>query len=432
MKRTAKLLPAQVTGLTSKGLARLHIDSHPRQGLELWGPLPGEEVMVQLGQRRNCWLQQIQTTHPQRREPRCAHFGACGGCSLQHWDESAQLQWKSQRIYNQLPPAQRLPPVPSPQPFHYRTKVELSFLGQQLGFHRRGCFDRSVAVEHCWIAPPSHREAVRRTRAWQARHRLQGWSPRNFVGDLRYLMIRQANPGREWLAVLVTRAGLSPELVQEWAEGLQELQPSGLIWVEQESPAAAIVPLREHLMWGDNRIRQPLGPLHFELGWRSFFQSNPPAYRLLLEQIREWMEASPPVRLLDLYCGIGSIGLYVAPPQSHLLGLETVAEAVEDARRCAQAMGRTARFEVGQAEDWQDWDVDVALVDPPRSGCHPRFLQVLKERGPKEIFYISCNPERFLKEWSELSQVYRLQSVRAFDFFPQTAHCELLCWLRRL
>lgn len=434
MKRDAKLLPARAEAMTAKGLARLHIESHPRQGLDLFGPLPQEDVLVQLGSRRNVWLQEVLQPHPRRREARCPHFGPCGGCTLQHLDEPTQLELKSQRIYRMLPAGvELLPPLASPQPFHYRTKVEFSFARNDLGFHRRGCFDRAVAVDRCWIAPPAHYAVLRATRQWQAEHALSGWDARSQQGDLRYLLVRQANNSdlepAEWLALLVTRSGLSPALVEDWAT--RQPLAGGLTWVEQSSTAGAIVPESELVLRGPERIQQRLGALSFKLGWRSFFQSNPPAYRLLLEQMKAWLGA--PKSLLDLYCGIGSIGLYVANPECRLVGVENVAPAIEDARRCAQEMGRRAEFHVCAAEDWDQWDgFEAAIVDPPRSGCHPRLIQRLIESGPPEVFYVSCNPERFLAELSQLKSVYRLEKAVACDFFPQTAHVELLAWLRRL
>lgn len=438
MKPTAKLLPAQVQGMTAKGLARLHIESHPRQGLELFGPLPQEEILVQLGSRRNVWLQEVLQPHPQRREARCLHFGPCGGCTLQHLPESTQLEFKSQRIYKQLPEGTEiLPPLASPQPFHYRTKVEFSFARESVGFHRRGCFDKVVAVDHCWIAPPAHQAALAQTRAWMREHQLSGWDARNFQGDLRYLLLRQANSldlePAEWLLMLVTRTGLEAALIEDWSRRLQPLGPHGLLWVEQSATSGAIVPEHEHLLYGEERITQRLGELTFRLGWRSFFQSNPPAYQLLLDQLRRWLLPLQPSSLLDLYCGIGSIGLYVAPPECRLVGVENVPAAIEDARRSANEMGRVAEFHVCPSEDWEDWaGFDVAIVDPPRSGCHPRLVERLAEHGPAHVFYISCNPDRFLGEFARLKAHYRLEKAVACDFFPQTGHIELLAWLRRI
>ena len=419
--------------MTNKGLARVKVETHPRDGLELWGALPGEQIQIQLGHRRNLWLQQIDSVHPQRRESRCLHAGPCGGCAWQHWSDEAQLQAKSERVYRALagvaPELTPEPPRASPQPFHYRTKVEFSFLGSQLGYHRRGCFDRAVDVDFCWIAPPAHFGAVTRTRAWMRDHGLSGWNPRSAQGDLRYLLVRQANPGSDWLTVLVTRPGLDPELLQDWSARLEPLGPRGLVWVEQESPAGAIVPLHEHLLFGANEVRQPLGHLHFSLGWRSFFQTNPPAYQQLLDTLRLWLQPLAPASLLDLYCGIGSIGLYVTDAPTRLVGVENVPEAVADAARCA--VGREAEFHACPAEAWGDWNHPVAIVDPPRSGCHPELVRRLAQHGPRDVFYISCNPDRLVAEMAVLGEHYRVERAAAFDFFPQTAHLELLCWLRR-
>lgn len=435
MAPRSRLVQAFVPGLTAKGLARLDLGPGGRQGLELWGPLPGEQVNIQLGQRKNVWLQETLSVHPQRREPPCLHVGPCGGCTLQQLQDGAQVSLKAERLYARLrslaPACELLEPIASPQAFGYRTKVEFSFLRDQLGYHRRGCFDRAVDVRHCWIAPPAHRVLLQRTREWQARHGLSGWHPREAAGDLRYLMLRQANPGGNWLAVLVTRTGLEPTIAQDWANHLQGAGPRGLIWVEQSSTASAIVPEREHVLWGEDQITQPLGALQFQLGWRSFFQSNPPAYERLLNVLRLWMEPLSPRRVLDLYCGIGSIGLSVTPVDCAIIGVENVPEAVEDARRCAAQFGRRARYAAQSAESWTDWECDAAIVDPPRSGCHPELVQNLAQHGPAHVFYISCNPERLFGELAHLQAHYDVERAVAVDFFPQTAHMELLVSLRR-
>lgn len=433
MKRSARLVSAQVRGLNSKGQARLHVESHPREGLALWGPLPQEEVLVQLGSRRNVWLQEVVQPNSLRREARCLHYGPCGGCSLQHLSQDGQLLFKAARLEERLralaPNLEIEPALASPQSYHYRTKVEFSFARDQVGFHRRGCFDRVVEVDRCWIAPPAHHQALACTRAWMKDHSLSGWDARKLSGDLRYLLIRQANPGQDWLAVLVTRCGLPFELLRDWQARLEALGASGLLWVEQSSTAGAIVPAAEHLLFGQNRLRQPLGELTFHLGWRSFFQSNPPAYQRLLDRLRAWM--GEPARVLDLYCGIGSLGLYVTGPRTRLVGVESVPEAIADAQRCADELGRAASFHVGAAENWTEWDCDTAIVDPPRSGCHPGLIEKLCQVGPQQVFYVSCNPERFFSEWSRLSAHYRLGRAVVCDFFPQTAHVELLVALVR-
>lgn len=418
-------------------MGKLELVDPPRQGLELGGVAPGERLRAQLGQRRNIWLQQVVEPHPQRREPPCVHYGVCGGCSLQHLSPQLQLQLKAERVYRLFAPdAPVLPACPSPQIFRYRTKVELSFIEHRdgrstLGFMRRGCFDRGVEVQDCLIGPPCLPEAAARTRRWQAEHALRAWNPKTHQGDLRYLVLRQANPGQDWLGVLVTRPELNPQWIDDWSRRLIPLGPQGLLWIEQESSAGAVVPLREHLLWGENRLRQPLGPLTFELGWRSFFQIHPPAYLQMLQQLQQWIAPLQPTSLLDLYCGIGSIGLSCAPDEAQLVGVESVPEAIEDARRISRSLGRKARFEVARAEDWEDWNHPVVILDPPRSGCHPQLLERLQQNPPEHLFYISCNPDRLAAELSSLQSAYRLEALQAFDFFPQTAHVELLARFRR-
>lgn len=406
-----------------EGVARL--DGHP---VALFGTLPQDTVDVLVAKRRKGthpgWTSRVLAPAAARVEPRCPHFAACGGCTLQHVSYSTQLKLKAAPVEQGLAAAGCLiePGCPAPAPFYYRSKVELSFdPSGRLGFNRRRRFDQVVDVQECFLAPPGNRAILAAVRRWA--HGRPGWNPRTHTGHLRYFVLRRSSATAEWLAVLVTAPGEPPA---ELAAELSALDATGVLWVEQTSVAGAIVPEREHLLAGRGQIVEKLGELEFHLSWRSFFQSNPPAYRKLLDTARAWL--GPTRRLLDLYCGIGTIGLYLAPHQ--LVGVEAVEPAVEDARRNAERNGRTAEFICAPAESWTNFDCDVLVLDPPRSGCHPKVLQRVEAEGPATVLYISCNPERLLTELNALPS-YRPVRAQVFDFFPQTRHIECLTLLVR-
>lgn len=409
----------------------------------VYGAAPGESAQVLVGKRRKGvhegYLLDVQEASSGRIEPACPHFGLCGGCSAQHLDDRLQLEAKSTPLYQALrelaPETELLPPVPSQRRWYYRTKVEFSFLQQNregltLGFNRRGRFDQLIQLERCRIGPVSNRVLIARTRAWAEKHDLKGWRPREHTGDLRYLILRQSAATRQWLVALVTSPELERAPVEELAQQLRAEGCHGFVWVRQSSVSAAVVPDSEELIMGEPCIEERLGELRFSLNWRSFFQVNPPAYFQMLQQARQWVRAGS---WLDLYCGIGTIGLSLAGPEQRLVGVESVPPAVEDARENARLNGfPKAEFHCLMSREWEDFDFEALVLDPPRSGCHPKVVERVAERGPEKLLYISCNPKRFLEEMQTLTRNYRLVRARAFDFFPNTYHLELLCQLERI
>jgi 23S rRNA (uracil1939-C5)-methyltransferase len=342
-------------------------------------------------------------------------------------------------LARRFPQAQLLPPVASPQSFAYRTKVELTFLRQNdgrttLGFHKRGRFDKGVDVGRCWLTPLPP-ILLERLRGWMETFGLRGWSPKENAGDLRYLVYRcSSSTGRDLVALVVDS---ELQMVGDKREALVSLLKasgvSGALLAFQSSVAGAVVPDRCEELFGPQALIDQVGSLTFELGWRSFFQVNPPAYEKLLEAMASWRQAPVGSRLVDLYCGVGSIGLSLCSPGDRLLGVELVEEAVEDARLNALRNGVEAHFESRSAEESLDIDADLLILDPPRSGCHPKLLRLLRESPPaQELFYVSCNPHRLEEELDDIAGGYRLLRAQAFDFFPQTHHAEMLLHFQRI
>lgn len=433
-------LSGQAEGPDQKG--RFWLNPHESQKrLYFYGGLPGEMVRVRRGRRGRRGEQgdllEVLEASPARIEPACVHFGVCGGCTLQHLSVEDGLGLKSEPLYQQLremaPEADYLPPVSSPLPYAYRTKIELTFMNDTLGFHRRGRFDRTIDLTRCWLSPMSA-ALPRELRGWAGRHGLRGWNPRTNEGDLRYLLYRHASCSEHDLAALVlnARVDLSSQAREELEALFRRVNVDSVLLLYQSSVAGAIVPDREEPLFGPQILEEQLGHLKFELGWQSFYQVNPLAYLRLLEAIKTWRSVARGSRVLDLFCGVGSIGLYVVEEGDELLGVELVEAAVADARRNAERNGIKARFEVCSAQEWASLEADLLIIDPPRSGCHPRLVQMLSDRAPaEELFYISCNPHRLVEELPDLLKSYRLRRAQAFDFFPQTHHLEFLLQFQR-
>lgn len=382
-------------------------------------------------------LLEVLEPHPDRREPPCRHFGVCGGCTLQHMPEAKALEVKSEGHYQTLrahfPAAEYLPPVSSPSNFFYRTKVELTFLRHKtgettLGFHRRGRFDRGVDVSRCWLTPLPPR-LLEDMRDWMERWQLEGWLPRDNEGQLRYLIYRAASQTDQDLLALVIDGQLemSDECKSQLITVLQTNGVTGALLVRQSSVAGAVVADSTEELYGPQLLQEQVGDLRYELGWNSFFQVNPPSYERLLDAMGRWRQAAHGSKVLDLFCGVGSIGMSLYQPGDELLGVELVEQAVVDARANAARNQIPARFEQRSAEDWTDFKTDLLILDPPRSGCHPKLVKLLVDKAPaEELFYVSCNPHRLAEELPQLAERYRLVRAQAFDFFPQTHHVEML------
>lgn len=444
-----KALPEPVVGVTAgpdrKGRFWVELPSVLRK-LFFYSGLAGETVKVRRGRRGKKGEQgdllEVIASHPARREVRCRHYGVCGGCTLQQLPEELALQAKTEAVYKLLkqvaPEAQSYPPLSSAQDFFYRTKVEMSFLREadgvtRLGFHRRGRFDKVVEIERCWLTPLSP-SVIEFVRSWCKKYGLVGWDNRQRQGDLRFLLYRSSSSMPEDLLALVVSSSTSitKDMRADLVEGLRLREVRGALIIRQSSPAGAIVAESEEPLFGPQTITERLGSLEFELGWRSFYQTNPPTYLKMLDTMRRWRLAPEGSRLLDLFCGVGSIGLYLARPQDRLKGVELVEQAVLEARLSAKRNGIEASFEAIAAESLPSIETDLLLLDPPRSGCHPKLLQELSQQpSVGELFYISCNPYRVLEELPLLSQAFNLIAYQAFDFFPQTHHLELLLHFTR-
>ena len=406
-----------------------------------YGTAPQDTALCMLAGKkrgaRQCHLRTVLEPGPDRCEIICPHFGYCGGCTYQHIDYSAQVALKAAPVEymlrEQSHTAEILPAVLAPTPWYYRCKVEFSFIGDQLGFNIRGLFQRLINIEECFIGPPCNREVLAVVRNWQKKHAFIGWNPKTNSGFLRYLVIRSSSCTGEFLVTLVTATPQSFRLedpgnpFQELAQELMQIRyAAGVLQVTHNgiSPTTSAAE-SEHLLAGRDSIKEQVNSLEFSLGWRSFFQVNPPAYAHMLRNIRAWVGKQE--KILDLYCGVGTIGLSMDGP---VVGVESVPQAIEHAKRNAQRLHKQAEFYCANSEDWPSLESSLLILDPPRHGCHPKLIERVAQEGPSHLLYISCNYNKFFEEYQKLRQSYTIQKAQLYDFFPHTPHvetCVLLC-----
>jgi len=322
--------------------------------------------------------------------------------------------------------------------------AESGSAGPVLGLHERGTYDRVFELRECWLPSPLTVEIVRFTQAFAAAHRWRAYHPSRHEGVARFLTVRHLPHTASCAVQLLAHSDDLPGL-DEWARGVSALSPEvrtvtlGL----NRSRAHVAIAEEERALIGDGVIVERLLGLEFELVANAFLQTNSAQAERLYEGALAAAGLTGSERVLDLYCGAGTLTLAFARVAAEAVGVESFPESVERARRNAVRNGAAnVRFELGEARavlrQWARGErpgaprPDVVVVDPPRAGLHPRVVARVAELSPKRVVYVSCNPAtlaRDLKDFAALGWVPA--EVTPYDMFPHTPHIECVTRLER-
>lgn len=416
-------------GINGEGVAR-----HEGYTVFVDGALPGEVVRVRFFERHKSYaraqiVKQL-TTSPHRTAPPCPLFSRCGGCQLMHLDYSEQLEFKRQRVTDALERIGKftnvtvLPCEPSPKSLEYRNKIQLPVdANMRLGLFARSTHD-IIPVDHCYI----HCELGEK--AFQEIQKIIKKS--SLVGVLRYVVIKTAVKTGQVLVILVTATG---ELLNGLAQEIMESIPEIKGVVQNINPAEGNVILSDDykVVAGQGYIEEKLMELTFKVSPASFFQVNPAQAEKLYEKALEFTNLSGNERVLDAYCGVGTLSLVLAKHAKDVVGIECVSEAIVDAEHNARQNGfSNARFICAQTEKYISSlsAIDVAVLNPPRKGCESSVLESLARVAPKRIVYVSCDPATLARDLKYLCEKgYGIEAIQPFDMFPQTAHVETVVQL---
>jgi len=426
-----------------------------RDGFVLFVPeaLPGERARVLMTRVRPRYgearLLGVLETTPERVQPACPAAGVCGGCALQHWEYAAQAAWKEEAVrqaLKRIAGLERVPVLPilaMERPFGYRNKAQYP-VGLRdgrvvVGFYRRRSHE-IVPTDDCLIQHPLAVAVARAARDGLEKLGISVYDEATHTGFARHLVVRVSFSREEVMAILVTRERAFPQ-AEAWVDELRRRVPGLVSVVQNINPARTNVIMGEEslVLWGKDHLVESLGRRQFIISPNSFFQVNPVQARRLYELVAEYAELCPGDVLWDVYCGTGSIGIYVAGDGVRLRGVERVAAAVEDARQNARRNGlEDARFEVGTAEEvlprWMNEEerADVVVLDPPRSGCDAVTLDAVVACEPRRIVYVSCNPATLARDLAHLTgKGYRVVKVQPVDMFPHTPHVECVALVTR-
>jgi 23S rRNA (uracil1939-C5)-methyltransferase len=459
------ILDIEKPAFEGKGLARL-------DGRIVFVPrgVPGDRLRVRPTKIRSQYAEaipiEVLRPSPDRVDPPCPYFGTCGGCSWQHVRYEAQLAYKRELVrelfvhlggLTQLPEV--APPIGAERLFGYRNKLEFSFSPRRwllpkeiatgevldrdfaLGFHLPGRYDRVLHLERCWLAPEIGNRLLQAIGQYA---RSRGWSiydPHKQAGYLRNLVLRFGLRTGQVLVNLVTHTD-EPERMQEMADWLREHFPEVTTFVNNINtrPAQVARGEWERVYLGPGYIEEQIGPFRFRISANSFFQTNTEQAERLYELLRELGEFRPTDRLYDLYCGAGTIAIYLSPFVQEAIGIEEVPVAVQNAEENARLNGvQNVRFFCGDVRKVlseallsQYGKPNVVVTDPPRSGMHPDVVRLLRTMAPERILYVSCHPATQARDLKGLIDRYRIEVIQPVDMFPHTYHIETVVRLRRL
>jgi 23S rRNA (uracil1939-C5)-methyltransferase len=427
--------------------------------------VPGDVVDVTARKKKkSLFLGTISKFHQyseHRTKPLCTHFDLCGGCKLQHVSYEQQLFFKQKDVENvmqrigKVEIGEMLPILPCKHQFYYRNKLEFSFSNKRwltrpeidsgisneakvLGFHPAGAFDKVINIDECFLQyEPSNfiRNTVRDIAIEQE---LDFFDARANKGFLRQLMLRITTMGEIMLVLCVY------ENDQEKIQGL-------LDEVIKRIPALTSVyycinTKVNDFMYdldmihyaGQTYVEDKLGNVTFQIGPKSFFQTNTKQAEVLYQVIADFADLKGTENVYDLYTGIGSIALFIAKYCKKVVGIEEIELAIEDAKQNADRNNiENTTFYAGDVKKILSPEFakkhgkpDLLITDPPRSGMHPKVVQMLLDLEVPKLIYVSCKPSTQARDFEILSQKYDVLKCQAVDMFPHTHHVENVALLK--
>lgn len=421
---------------------------------------PGDICDLQILKSKKSFKQakaiHIQPKSKFRIEPKCAHFGICGGCKWQHVSYETQLAFKQKQVKDNLERIGKVslpefrPIIGSQQEYFYRNKLEFTFSDKKwlteqemnlpqeetmnaLGFHVPGRFDKILDIQECYLQSDFSNQLRNAVRNFAIQEKISFYEIKNqSEGALRNLIIRNNSKG-EYMVIVQFAYALEEE-INKIMGFIDQNFPSiyALMYVVNQKGNDTFHDLTIYPFKGKEFLIEEMEDLKFQLGPKSFFQTNSLQALKMYQLVREFADLSGEEIVYDLYTGTGTIALFCAKNAKKMVGLEYVEMAVEDAKVNAKLNGiDNASFFAGDMKKiltqefiQENGKPDVILTDPPRAGMDPEVIQQILLVAPKKIVYVSCNPATQARDIQLLSEKYQVDIVQPVDMFPQTHHVE--------
>jgi len=441
------------------------------------GAVPGDIADLRITKSKKDWaeafVQHFHTLSSQRVSPFCSHFGTCGGCKWQMLPYAEQLKYKQREVEQQLKRIGRIE-IPELQPIigseatdHYRNKLEFTFSNKRyltkeelherlkareknkedeqaisedpaLGFHVPRLFDKVIDIETCHLQPEPSNSIRLFIRRFALEHGFSFYDIRAHQGWLRTLIIRTSSLGETMVNLTfghdneTHRRLLFDALLKAFPQITTLLYTINPKWND------SIHDLDPVVYYGEGYLKEQLGAFVYKIGPKSFFQTNTAQAKKLYEVTRSFAGLTGNEVLYDLYCGTGSIGIFCSREAKKVIGVEVVAEAIEDAYQNARLNDlNNVSFFAGDVIDVctdsffeEHGRPDVVITDPPRAGMHEKLVRKLLEMEAPRIVYVSCNPATQARDLQLLDQKYKIEKLQPVDLFPHTHHIENVALLQ--
>ena len=421
---------------------------------------PGDIVDLQVIKKRKKYMEaRVTAIHKYsdiRTDAFCQHFGTCGGCKLQHIPYDLQIQYKQKQVEDALTRIGGLK-IPSPRPImgseqdqYYRNKLEFSFSSlrwiteeeansgveieemRALGFHVPGYFDKIVDVEKCWLQNDPSNKIRNTIKDFCLKNDYSFFNARDHSGFMRNLIVRTSTTG-DLMVIVVFNSDEQEERESLLKHLIHEVPDiSSLFYVVNKKLNDSLYDQDMILYSGKDHIIENLEDLSFKIGPKSFFQTNSRQALRLYQVTREFAELKGDEIVYDLYTGTGSIANFVARNAKKVVGIESVPEAIEDARINSEINNITnTDFFAGDMKDIfsdefidENGKPDLIITDPPRAGMHTKVVEQIIKLEPEKIVYVSCNPATQARDLQLLDVKYKVKEIQPVDMFPHTHHVE--------
>lgn len=380
---------------------------------------------------------------PYRVERKCSkELKDCGGCQIQELDYQEQLNIKTNEVKQVISRIGKLedvvvhPALGMEEPFRYRNKAQFPIQkvdgSPVIGFYKKKSHD-IIPTDQCIIQHDVNDKIIKIIKTYIRAYKVSVYDEKTHTGVLRHLVTKVGFASKEVMVVLVANGRKLPYL-NELASVLKENIPGfkTLVVNVNREKTNVILGNENRVIYGNGKINDNIGDLVFEISPLSFFQVNPVQTEVLYNKALEYAALGENDTVFDIYCGIGTISLFLAQRAKKVYGIEIVEEAIKDAKRNAEINNLdNVEFYVGKAEDVvpkmykQGKRANVVVVDPPRKGCDEKVLDTIVSMQPDRVVYVSCNPSTLARDLAYLNEKgYKCLEVQPVDMFPHSVHIE--------
>lgn len=449
----------KIDSLNSEGMGVARID----EGFVVFckDALPGDEVIAQVRKVKKNYaeavVKSIAKESQYRVKPRCKHFGVCGGCKIQNYDYDKQVEFKTDVVRNAFEKIGGFKDLTIPaalksnNEYYYRNKMEFSFSDEKwltnldenkekenfaVGFHLPRFHTKILDIEECFLQSEVTSNILNHARKFFKERNASIYTTKTHSGYLRFLIVRECKRTSDLMVNLITY-DYNEELMNEYEAEIKKYFPMVTTLLNSFTQKKAQIAFAEDVkvLYGKGYITEKLlsgsKDYVFKISPNSFFQTNTLQAEKLYSVAAEFGKFTKSDNVLDLYCGTGSISIYISELVNKVKGVELIEESISSARENAKLNNvENAEFETSDIKDFllnfNDGTYNKVILDPPRSGLHPDICDVLSDSDFEKIVYVSCNPVTQARDLSIIMNKgkYRIGRIQPVDMFPQTYHVE--------